>query len=51
MIVILEEQRRSTPASVCMGVGVVLALMLAMLSVVYFTTKKCFKVIDNSQNI
>lgn len=36
---------------VYMGVGVVLALMLAVLSVVYFTTKKCFKVIDNIQKV
>lgn len=52
MIVILEEKRRSTPAGVCACVGVVLVLallaLLALLNVVYFTTTKCSKYIDNS---
>lgn len=51
MIVILEEQRRSTPAGVCAGVGVVLVLVLVVLNVVYFTTTKCFKSLDLFKNI
>ncbi len=49
MIVILEEQRRA--AGLCMyifKIRAMLVLMLVVLNVVYFTTKKCFKTIDNS---
>ena len=51
MIVILEEQRRSTPAGMCACVAGVLVMMLAVLNVVYFTTTKWPKTIDNFKKV